>query len=122
MVVGRRFDEPSCRCVCLCIMMNRAAAGGATSLVVDAEIVAVDRGHPAAPTAGVAAASASAATADGADGDPQPRAAAADVPAADGNGVRLRAFQELSTRARGEITADQVLLGQRRCSLVRCGK
>ena len=73
--------------------------------MVDAEIVAVDRGHPVAPTAGAAAA-----PAEGGNNDAGPRAAAADVPAAaDGNGVRLRAFQELSTRARGEITADQVM-------------
>ena len=83
--------------------------------MVDAEIVAVDRGHPGAPTAG--AATAIATPGGGDDGDAGPRAAAADVPAADGNGVRLRAFQELSTRARGEITADQVLLGRRHYGL-----
>lgn len=83
----------------------------------------MDRGHPAAPTGGGAAAAGSAQGEDGGGtaraggaGNPEPRAAAADVPAADGNGVRLRAFQELSTRARGEITADQVSPGQCRSS------
>ena len=49
-------------------MLAMLCAGGSTSLVLDAELVAVDR--------------------------------------ADGN--RLKAFQELSTRARGEVAAHQV--------------
>lgn len=58
---------------CVCVL------GGATSLVLDAELVAIDR--------------------------------------ADGN--RLKAFQELSTRARGEIAAHQVLLHTRHGSILQ---
>lgn len=88
-------------------------AGGASSLVVDAEIVAVDRGHPAAAGGGAAdgaAASdgAGAAAAEGGGGGDMPDAAAGDGGGAAGGRVRLRAFQELSTRARGDITTDQV--------------
>ncbi len=50
-------------------------AGGAGSLVVDAEVVAVDRGAAPGPAGGTV----------------------------------LKAFQELSTRARGDITNAQVL-------------
>jgi hypothetical protein len=59
--------------------LPRARAGGARELVLDAELVAVDRA----------------------------------------NGNRLRSFQELSTRARSDITAQQVPPGVRACTARR---
>lgn len=59
--------------------------------MLDAEIVAVDRGK--ASGGGSSAQEALVGATGGADGG--------------GGGVKLRAFQELSTRARGNITSDQ---------------
>lgn len=87
--------------------------------MLDAEIVAVDRGPPGAaggsgpPGAAGSSAAGSAAAAGGSGGAVTAAGAGAAEGgggAAPGSGVKLKAFQELSTRARGDITIDQVTL------------
>ncbi|MEW5298883.1 MAG: hypothetical protein WDW36_001957 [Sanguina aurantia] len=89
-------------------LTRQAAAGGATSLIVDAEIVAVEfQPSPAGNFAATAAAAAAAAAKAAGGGEAAEQAGG---PGGGGSVVRLKAFQELSTRARGKVEAHQVTI------------